>query len=39
MVEVIGKFAGPMCEVVVRLLEKPAGGHRPIGLFSTVMRI
>jgi hypothetical protein len=39
MVEVIGQFSGPMSEVVVRLLEKPAGGYRPIGLFSTVMRI
>jgi hypothetical protein len=28
-----------MSEVVVKLLEKPAGGYRPIGLFSTCMRV
>jgi hypothetical protein len=39
LVEVLGIFPGPMSEVVVKLLEKPSGGYRPIGLFSTVMRV
>ena len=38
-VECLGDFAGDLCSILVRLLSKPTGGYRPIGLYRGVYRI
>ena len=39
ILECLGDFPGHMATLLIRLLPKPQGGVRPIGLYSSLFRV